>query len=68
MAGLDELSELLLVSGDLCGVYFVEVAADTTVDDSNLKKRFKLSPRIFINQNNIRSQRHSHSTDYRDRE
>lgn len=36
MAGLDVLGELLLESGDLCGVQFVEVTTDTTVDDGDL--------------------------------
>lgn len=45
VAGLDVLSELLLESGDLCGVQFVEVTTDTTVDDSDLDTKVKLFER-----------------------
>lgn len=41
VAGLDVLGELLFESGDLCGVHFVKVTTDTTVNDGNLKKRIR---------------------------
>lgn len=39
MASLDVGGELLLEGGDLGGVQFVEVTADTAVNDGNLEKR-----------------------------
>lgn len=40
VAGLDVLGELLLESGDLGGVKFVEVSTDTAVDDGHLLMEF----------------------------
>lgn len=39
VTGLDVLGEVLLECGDLCGVQLVEVTADTTVDDGDLRNR-----------------------------